>query len=126
MGKHGERARLWPSLLGLAAAALAIGAFIALLIIDPRPGVAVCTYKSGAVMVQITGPDCYPIMRQVTDDTDRGWGMTGTARGNLYAQMRKGPDTVRIYESGDRAFAGTLERFLEARQFSAQVPSPAP
>jgi hypothetical protein len=36
MGKHGPTARLWPSILGLLAAALAIAALILLIMWNPQ------------------------------------------------------------------------------------------
>lgn len=36
MGKHGTRARLWPSILGLVAAAMALSAFLILVFGYPQ------------------------------------------------------------------------------------------
>jgi hypothetical protein len=105
---------------------LVVCAVIALVVIDPGKPEPVCRYASQKVTVEITGPNCMPIMRMVTDDTDRTWISTGKARGEQFSQLYKGKNLVRIYEAGNKPFAGILSDFFQARQWIVEAPSPAP
>lgn len=126
MGKHGPRTRLWPSILGIVGVVLVLCGIIALVVIDPGKPEAVCRYASQKVTVEITGPNCMPIMRMVTDDTDHVWISTAKANGEQFSQLYKGKNLVRIYEAGNKPFAGVLSNFFQARKWIVEAPSPAP
>lgn len=126
MGKHGERARLWPSILGIIGVFLVVCGVIALVVIDPGKPEAVCRYSSQKVTVEITGPDCVPVMRMVTDNTDKSWLAVKNSRGDQFSQLYRGKDIVRIFEAGNKPFAGILSDFFQARRWIVEAPSPTP
>ena len=124
MGRHGKNPRTWTTMLGLISVALVFIAVITLVIIDPGKPEAVCRFSSQNVTLEITGPDCTPIMRMVTDNTDRKWVSAAAISGEQFSQLYKGKDLVRIY--GNSAFAEVVSDFFQARQWIVEAPSPTP
>lgn len=128
MGKHGKNPQRWTTVLGLASVFLAICAVVALIVIDPgKPG-PVCRYTSQRITIEITGPDCVPVMHTVTNDTDDGhvWVSARESHGDQFSQLQKGPDIVRVYEAGNKPFAGIISDFFIMRKWVAVAPSPTP
>lgn len=120
-GRHSKK-RMTGEIIGavLVLALMGVAAFALYQRIAGSP--EVCRYTSVKVTVEITGPDCYPIMRMVADDADNAhiWVSTDKSRGEQFSQLQKGPDTVRIYEAGNKKFAGVLSDFFQARKWSAE------
>lgn len=86
-----------------------------------------CRYSSAKVAVVITGPDCYIIMREITDASDKPWGLARPPLGEEFSQLGKGPDVIRVYESGNKPFAGALSNYFLKSGWTPQEPTtPAP
>jgi hypothetical protein len=129
MGKHETTPRLWPAVLGLLAV-LCVLAAIALLAVDnPKWGqTPTCRYMTHKVTLVISGPDCSTVIQTVADNNDDAhvWISTDKARGRIYAQLQRGPDTVRVFEDGNKSFAATMSQFFQARKWIVERPTPAP
>jgi hypothetical protein len=123
--RHGKRPKLWPALLGIFSAVLVLAAVISLLVIDPGKH-PLCRYASGSVTVEVDGPDCVPVFRFITDDSDRIWVKTSVSQGSVYSQLYKGSDVVRIYDHGEPAFARAISGYFQKAQWIVVAPSPAP
>lgn len=126
MGRHGKNPRTWTTVLGLVSVGLVLAAVIALIVIDPGKPEAVCRYASQKVTLEITGPNCMPIMRMVSNDTDHVWISAAAVHGEQFSQLYKGKNLVRIYEAGNKPFAGILSDFFQMRKWIVEAPSPAP
>jgi len=121
MGKHGERKKLWPGLLGLLGVALALLALIALLILKPDqpadPPPPPCQYSAENVTVAVTGPDCISVMRQVVADSDIVWRAASQADGSMFARLTHGQSVMYIYDNGNRPLAYALVGHFAAAQW---------
>ena len=119
--RHGRNPRLWTVVLGLVSVGLVLAAIIALVVTDPgkRP---VCRYASGSVHIEVDGPDCTSVLRFVTSDTDRAWVVSQGPEGAIYAQVEKGPDTVKIFDHGESAFARALSGYFQKAQWRVVAP----
>ena len=126
MAKHGKNPRGWITVLGLIGASLALGSLIALVVINPgkhAPQVA-CDYTAMKVTVSVIGPDCRKVILQVVDDADFPWKLVKKPRGEQFARLSKGNDTIAIYEAGDKPLAGALANHFQAAQWKPEVASP--
>jgi hypothetical protein len=128
MGKHGKDPSIWVTVLGLLAVACVAAAITLLFVGNPRWGMGhqVCQYASGSVTIEIDGPDCIPVIRAITGDTDRAWATAAAPQGSVYSQLVKGKDVVRIYDHGDPVYARALSGYLQKARWAVVAPSPAP
>src|ERR1700750_1621137 len=124
MGKHGKTPRLWPAVLGVISAGLAVGSLIVLLIVNPggKPAAAPCQYLGNKVTVVVTGDNCYAIMQHVTSDSDIAWGLVNHVNGKEFARLTNGKDTVKIYEAGNAELAGELASYFQRIRWRPELP----
>lgn len=104
-------------MLGLAGVALALGAVVALVVIQPwKQSAAVCRYAAARVTVVITGPDCYAVMQEIADNADIPWTIATRNPGREYTRLTDGKDSIAIYDAGNQPLAsGLAEHFWRAR-----------
>jgi hypothetical protein len=124
--RHGNDPQLWPAVLAIVSAVLVFAAVIALVVINPGKPKVYCRYASGSVTVEVDGPDCASVMRFVTADSDRAWVASKTAPGAVYSQLKKGNDTVRIYDHGEPEFARAIAGHFQNARWTYEAPAPSP
>lgn len=124
--RHGKPQPVWRTVLWILSVGCLLAAFVLLLIINPGKPAPACRYTSGSVTLDVNGPGCNRILRFITDDSDRPWGISTYAPGSAFTVLTKGPDSVTIYNNGDRAFAVALLKDFQKAQWTVESPAPTP
>jgi hypothetical protein len=95
----------------------------------PAAAPAVCRFYSENVTVTLTGAaSCTTLFQALADDTDTKWNSTTlTHAGEQFAQLAKGPFTIRVYDMGNRPFAGRVADYFAKMQWRPEtLTSPSP
>jgi hypothetical protein len=124
--RHGKPKKLWPGVLGLVSAVLVLAAIISLIVVDPGKPEPICRYASGSVTVEVDGPDCVPVLRFIANRSEAEWGTTSAPQGEVYSQLERGKDIVRIYDHGNMPLARWLSSHFQNSGWRVVAPSPAP
>jgi hypothetical protein len=85
-----------------------------------------CVYSSHNVTVAVSGPDCNKTMVDIADDTLMVWGSSRNMLGEEFAELKRGPDIVRVYDKGNRPLAGMVADKLSTTGWSPALPTPEP
>lgn len=126
--RHAAQRRIAAAIIACIAVILIAAGAIYVIVRYPNLGVhnpaaaasspAVCRFYAKNVTVTVSGAaNCVPILQTLADDTDTMWNSTTLTMGQQFAQLGKGAAVVRVYEAGNKPFAGSIADWFQKMQW---------